>query len=96
MLKNGIEQAFSYSKWAINFLMQSSQATSYFIQNLQDLDLIYMDNINNNDSEEVEMANTSANLISDVLINQHNGTLNILDISWTNDNTSKKLDHCLS
>lgn len=84
LINDSTSMGFSFSIWVIRFLLQNSQATIYFTHNLQDLDLIYMDNLNNNDIEEVNLANTSINLIMDVLINLENNTLSDLDISWAN------------
>lgn len=84
LINNATQQGFAYTKRMIKFLMQNSSGVEYFSEHQQDLEIFYIDNIASNDIEEIAMANTSANLITDVLVNLQNDTLSDLDISWPN------------
>ncbi len=76
-----------FAYWALNYFMNSTQeSVNYYKNNPSDLDIIKMEDI---DGSGYEFANESANTITDILINNQNGTLNSLDISWPNIETLK-------
>jgi len=77
-----------FALWALKYFVNvNSNGFEYYKNNPLDLDIIRMEGI---DSSDYEFANESANIITDVLINNQNGTLNNLDISWPNLETLKQ------
>jgi hypothetical protein len=87
----------NFVKWCINYLSTNNVAANYFSNSPHDLDILFVDDIDLTDVDNVGMVNSSASIIADILINQQNGSLNNLEISWPNIETLKaKIKNAIS
>ncbi len=74
----------NFVKWGIDYLKSNSIATAYFNSKPQDLDVLFMDDLDLTNAENIEMANSIALVSTDLLINNKNNTLPNLETSWVN------------
>lgn len=86
-----------FIKWSVGYLADNSMASGYLTSHPEDFELYVMSDIDLNEPDDIAMANNSADIITDILVNQQNGTLNNLDVSWPNANDIKsKITNAIS
>lgn len=86
---------YKFAYWALNYFVNvNSDGFEYYKNHPLDFNIILMDGI---ETSDFDFANESMNTITDILINNQNGTLNSLDISWPNlDNLKQKVKQAIS
>ncbi|WP_312922895.1 hypothetical protein [Empedobacter brevis] len=90
-------QFVKWVDWYKGYKLNNSSVESYFMQNPQDLDVIFYTDVDFSNAEDVDFVNTSTNTIVDLLINNKNNTLSNLDYSWPNlDNLKQKVKNAIS
>jgi hypothetical protein len=87
----------NWLNWYNNYKLTNTNANTYFKNNINDLEYLYFPNFNLNDPDDVEAANTVANVITDYLIAEKNGTLGNLSSNWpTLEALKQKVKHWIS
>ncbi len=78
-----------FIKWSVGYLADNSAASSYLTDHPEDFELFVMNDIDLNEPDDIAMATNAADIITDILVNRQNGTLNNLDVSWPSANDIK-------
>lgn len=77
-----LEKIDNWINWYLSFQLSNVNAKEYFSQHPNDLEMIFNSDIDYTNSEDMSAANSVANVITDILINEQNGTIGNLSSNW--------------
>ncbi len=76
--------------WYSSYILSRPLYQNYYTNHIDNMQFIFFNDIDITNTEDFDMMTASADIVADILINQQNGTLSNLDISWPNLETLKQ------